>query len=74
MYGNRVHQAVMAAGEKHTGISIHFVNENYDEGEIILQDQFNILPDDTAESIADRIHVLEHKHYPLVIETLLKDS
>lgn len=74
MYGDRVHQAVIAAGEKQTGISIHFVNENYDEGEIILQDQFDIHPNDTAESIAERIHVLEHKHYPLVIETLLKDS
>lgn len=74
MYGDRVHKAVVAAGEKHTGISIHFVNENYDEGEIIFQEKFDILSDDTAESIAERIHVLEHKHYPIVIENLLKDS
>ena len=71
MYGDRVHKAVMAAGEKETGISIHYVNEVYDDGEIIFQEKFEILPDDTPESIAERIHVLEHKHFPVVIEELL---
>jgi len=71
MYGDRVHKAVMAAGEKETGISIHYVNEVYDDGEIIFQEKFEILPDDTPESIAERIHVLEHKYFPAVIEKLL---
>ena len=71
MYGDRVHKAVMEAGEKETGISIHYVNEVYDDGEIIFQEKFEILPDDTPESIAERIHVLEHKYFPAVIEKLL---
>ncbi|MEE4255904.1 MAG: phosphoribosylglycinamide formyltransferase [Bacteroidales bacterium] len=71
MYGDRVHKAVIEAGEKETGISIHYVNEVYDDGEIIFQEKFEILPDDTPESIAERIHVLEHKYFPAVIEKLL---
>ncbi len=71
MYGDRVHRAVIEAGEKETGISIHYVNEVYDEGEIIFQEKFNILLDDTPETIAERIHVLEHKHFPVVIEELV---
>lgn len=71
MYGMRVHEAVLAAGEKETGISIHYVNEKYDEGEIIFQEKFSIVPGDTPESIAERIHILEHKHFPEVIEKLL---
>jgi len=74
MYGDRVHKAVIAAGEKETGISIHYVNAVYDDGEIIFQEKFDILPDDTPESIAERIHVLEHKHYPEVIEKLLNSD
>jgi phosphoribosylglycinamide formyltransferase-1 len=74
MYGDRVHQAVIEAGEKETGISIHYVNEVYDDGEIIFQEKFDILPDDTPDSIAERIHVLEHKHYPEVIERILKSD
>lgn len=73
MYGDRVHKAVIEAGEKETGITIHYVNEKYDEGEIIFQEKFNILPEDTPDTIAERIHVLEHKHFPLVIEKLLMD-
>jgi len=72
MYGDKVHQAVIDAGEKETGISIHFVNEVYDDGEIIFQESFKISSDDTADSIADRIHVLEHKHFPVVIEKLVE--
>lgn len=71
MYGDRVHRAVIEAGEKETGISIHYVNEKYDEGEIIFQEKLEILPNDTPESIAERIHVLEHKHYPEVIRKLV---
>lgn len=71
MYGDRVHKAVIEAGEKETGISIHYVNEIYDDGEIIFQEKFDIMPDDTPESIAEKIHVLEHKHFPTVIENLL---
>ena len=71
MYGDRVHKAVISAGEKETGITIHYVNEVYDDGEIIFQKKFDILPDDTADSIAERIHVLEHEHFPRVVEVLV---
>ncbi|MEN8226174.1 MAG: phosphoribosylglycinamide formyltransferase [Bacteroidota bacterium] len=71
MFGDRVHNAVIEAGEKETGITIHYVNEKYDDGKIIFQESFKILPGDTAESIAERIHVLEHKHFPKVIERLV---
>jgi len=73
MYGDRVHKAVIDAGEKETGITIHFVNEKYDEGEIIFQEAFEILPQDTPESIAEKIHILEHKHFPAVIERLVNE-
>ncbi len=71
MYGDKVHQAVIEAGEKETGITIHYVNEKYDEGEIIFQKVFKILPNDTPESIAEKIHALEHTHFPAVIEQLV---
>jgi len=71
MYGDKVHQAVISAGEEETGISIHYVNEVYDDGEIIFQESFKILKSDTPDSIAERIHVLEHKHFPIVIEQLV---
>lgn len=73
MYGERVHKAVIEAGEKETGISIHYVNEKYDEGQIIFQEKFPILPGDTPESIAERIHKLEHEHFPKVIEKLVRE-
>lgn len=73
MYGDRVHKAVIEAGEKETGISIHYVNEKYDEGEIIFQESFDIQPDDTPDSIAEKIHKLEHKHFPLVVEKLVSN-
>ncbi|WP_158859020.1 phosphoribosylglycinamide formyltransferase [Lunatibacter salilacus] len=71
MYGNRVHQAVKDAGEKVTGITIHWVNENYDEGKIIFQQEVPIDESDTPEQIAEKVHVLEHKYYPKVIESLI---
>ena len=71
MYGDRVHKAVIENGEKETGITIHYVNEEYDDGKIIFQESFDILPDDTPDSIAERIHQLEHKNFPEVIEKLI---
>ncbi len=72
MYGDKVHQAVIQAGEKRTGISIHYVNEEYDAGEIIFQESFEILPDDTPESIAKRVHELEYKNFPRVIAEICR--
>lgn len=71
MYGKYVHEAVIRNQEKESGISIHYVNEVYDEGKIIRQEKCAVKPDDTPESLAQRIHLLEHKFYPLVIEELL---
>lgn len=74
MYGNRVHEAVIANKEAFSGITIHFVDEHYDNGDIIFQAKCPVLADDTPETLAQRIHLLEHANYPLVIETLLKQS
>lgn len=71
MYGEKVHQAVIDSGDKRTGISIHYVNDHYDEGEIIFQDSFEIQPDDTVETIAQKVHALEYKHFPRVIEEIV---
>jgi phosphoribosylglycinamide formyltransferase-1 len=72
MYGKHVHEAVIKNREKESGISIHYVNEVYDDGKIIRQEKCEVKPDDTPESLAQRIHLLEHKFYPLVIEELLQ--
>ncbi len=72
MYGDHVHRAVIAAGETVSGITIHYVNENYDEGAIIFQARCAVLPDDTPATLAARIHALEHAHYPAVIEQILQ--
>ncbi len=71
MYGDNVHKAVVEAKETESGITIHYVNENYDEGKIIFQEKFDVLPTDTFENVAEKIHKLEYKHYPEVIETLI---
>ncbi len=71
MYGNFVHEAVIKAGEIESGITIHYVNEKYDEGKIIFQAKCEVLENDTPESLSQRIHFFEHKHYPCVIEKLL---
>jgi phosphoribosylglycinamide formyltransferase-1 len=71
MYGNRVHRAVIDNNEKESGISIHYVNEHYDEGDIIFQAKCEVKTDDTPESLAARIHKLEHKYYPLIVEKLI---
>lgn len=73
MYGERVHRAVIEAGEKESGITIHYVNEHYDEGHIILQAHCPVLPQDTPHTLAQRIHSLEHAYYPVCIETILKN-
>lgn len=72
MYGDHVHRAVLAADEKESGITIHFVNENFDEGEIIQQFRFKIEPNDQLENIRFKIQQLEHLYYPKVIENVLK--
>ncbi|MFW5753483.1 MAG: phosphoribosylglycinamide formyltransferase, partial [Marinilabiliaceae bacterium] len=74
MYGERVHQAVIDNGEKETGITIHYVNEEYDDGDIIFQARCPVEPGDTPESLAKKVHELEYKHYPQVIYQLLKEQ
>ena len=71
MYGMHVHEAVITAGEKESGITIHYVDAHYDEGDIIFQAKCTIEPTDTPASLAAKIHVLEHAHFPVVIESLL---
>ena len=72
MYGDNVHKAVIQAGDLESGITIHFVNENFDEGEIIHQSRFHIEKGDDLEMIKFKGQQLEHLHYPKVIELLLK--
>ena len=71
MYGERVHQAVKDSGDTLSGISIHYVDEHYDEGQIIFQATCEVTPDDTPETIAHKVHKLEYEHYPKIIEKLL---
>jgi folate-dependent phosphoribosylglycinamide formyltransferase PurN len=71
MYGARVHEAVVAAGEKETGITIHWVDAHYDEGDIIFQASCPVDPSDTPTTVADKIHVLEHQHFAPTIERIL---
>ena len=71
MYGDRVHQAVVAAGDKESGITIHYINEHYDEGNIIFQATCPVLPSDTSDEVAAKVHQLEYLHFPAVIESLL---
>lgn len=74
MYGMYVHRAVKAAGEKETGITIHYVNENYDEGNIIFQAKTTVGPTDSPETIAKKVQQLEHQHFAPVIENLLMEK
>ncbi|WP_431132866.1 phosphoribosylglycinamide formyltransferase [Psychroserpens mesophilus] len=71
MYGKYVHEAIVLNKEKETGITIHYVNEHYDEGAIIFQAKCDINAFDTAETVADKIHELEMEHFPKVVEKLL---
>jgi len=72
MYGDHVHQAVMASGEAEGGITIHYVNENYDEGEYIYQARYRIDKNDNLEMVKFKGQQLEHQHYPRVVESLVK--
>ena len=71
MYGDRVHEAVVAAGEKESGITIHYINERYDEGNTVFQIACPVLPTDSPEDVAKKVHALEYEHFPRVIERLL---
>ena len=70
MYGDNVHKAVKAAGDSESGITIHYVNENYDDGNIILQAKCLLTYEDTPESIAQKVHKLEYEHFPKAIEMI----
>jgi phosphoribosylglycinamide formyltransferase-1 len=70
MYGMHVHQAVVMNKETETGITIHYVNENYDEGATIFQAKCAVLPTDTPEDVAAKIHKLEMEHFPKVVDKL----
>jgi len=72
MYGRHVHDAVIANKEKESGISVHFADELYDHGEIIFQARCPVTDTDTSESLAEKIHILEHTHYPAIIEKVLQ--
>ena len=71
MYGMHIHQAVVENNEKKTGITIHFVNENYDEGAIIFQKEVALVSTDTPDIVAQKIHVLEQENFPKVIEEFI---
>ena len=71
MYGSHVHEAVIANAEKESGITIHYVNEHYDEGNIVFQAKTTVLPTDTPDTLAEKIHLLEYEHFPKIIEKLL---
>ncbi len=68
MYGDHVHQAVRASGDTESGITIHFVNQHYDDGNIIFQAKCTVEPTDSYEDIARKVHALEYEHFPKVIE------
>ncbi len=74
MYGMHVHKAVKENNEIETGITIHFVNQNYDEGGIIFQSKTEVVKDDTSENIASKVHELEYKFFPRVIEEVVVSS
>lgn len=71
MYGMNVHKAVKENNEPETGITIHYVNENYDEGAIIFQAKTAVSSEDTPETIAQKVHELEYEHFPKVIEEVI---
>jgi phosphoribosylglycinamide formyltransferase-1 len=74
MYGHFVHEAVIAAKEKESGITIHYVDDHYDQGDIIFQTRCPVMDNDNPDTLARRIHQLEHQHYPAIIEQLLTSS
>ncbi len=72
MYGRHVHVAVIAAGETESGCSVHFVTERYDEGAVLLQKKCPVYPDDTPDTLADRVLDLEHTAYPEALKMLVE--
>ena len=74
MYGSKVHEAVLAAGEHETGITIHFVDEHYDNGDVIFQAKCPVLPTDTPHTLAQRVHELEYEHFAKVIEQTINGN
>jgi len=73
MFGEQVHKSVIENKEKNTGITIHYVNENYDDGQIIFQTSIPVIPNETPSGLAEKIHELEYRHFPKVIENILKN-
>lgn len=71
MFGHHVHEAVVAAGEKESGITIHYINEQYDEGQIAFQASCPLIPEDTPDTVAAKVHALEYRYYPQVIEQII---
>lgn len=74
MYGQYVHEAIINAGEVESGITIHYVDEHYDNGDVVFQTACPVLPGDGPEDVAKRVHMLEHLHYPRVVEEVIKAS
>jgi len=71
MYGHHIHEAVKAAGETESGPTIHFVNEHYDEGDIVFQARCAVHPDDSVDDIARNVLALEHRYFPAIIENVI---
>lgn len=71
MYGDRVHEAVVASGETESGITIHYIDENYDQGSTIFQAKCSVLPTDTPHDVAAKVHALEYQWFPKIIEKVL---
>jgi phosphoribosylglycinamide formyltransferase 1 len=72
MYGSRVHESVIANGESESGITIHYVNEKYDDGQVIYQAKCKLSASETPKSLAAKVHALEYKYFPVIIEKLVK--
>jgi phosphoribosylglycinamide formyltransferase-1 len=72
MYGAHVHRAVIASGERESGITVHYVNEHYDEGAVITQAKCSVTPNDTPETLAEKVHKLEYEYFPVAIEQILR--
>lgn len=72
MFGSHVHEAVIASGEHKSGITIHFVNEKYDDGQIIFQSTVDVDRTETADTLAAKIHELEYAHFPVIIEQIIQ--
>jgi phosphoribosylglycinamide formyltransferase-1 len=72
MHGDKVHEAVVAAGETESGITIHYLNDEYDAGDVVFQAVCEVLPTDTPADVAAKVHALEYEWYPKVVEQLVK--